>query len=510
MLIPHPLDRPRSGLRLADEPLGEGGQGTVTRILGTEKLVYKEYLRNVGSPFAPALTELVEFGQRLPGANSQSLFGQSAWPVARVVHEGAVTGFLMQEIPAEFTGPIGGKQRPVELQYLLYKPNHTWDSLRLPDGPGRVEVAAAAVRFVDFLHSHRFVLGDISFRNLLWSQSRPYRIFLLDCDGVRRHGGEPVLPQAQTPEWDDPHLPKTGLDLDTDRYKVALLVGRVLSRNAYARPGRELTLVEGIDSYIADAVTRLFDRAAAPHGFRPTAKEWLQALSGRKWIAVKAPPVRVEQPLPASQAPLVTTNRQRSYRPFSLPGRTDPPPASANRPVASPPARLKPEAEPSRIPEAPEPEAATKPSEASASAPDLSQRAHPSLPEMSEPPPSSPPETPELDQGDVGASPAEPGLGEQVVASEAFADQWELVQPRLDEDQVARLIDLLVEAGGRRPVAELARLLNQLPDRMVMVLGGVCQLLNLDGEQILFLRDDDQTLQLDIGLLEYQFLEVTS
>ncbi|MEW2352980.1 hypothetical protein [Spirillospora sp. NPDC029432] len=479
MLAPHPLDRPRSGLLLADEPLGEGGQGVVWRVGGSEKLVYKEYLRNAGTPFAPALVDLVESGRRLPDTDSRALLDQSAWPLARVVHEGAVTGFLMREIPAEFAGSIGGKRRPLELQYLLYKPNHAWRSLHLPDGAGRVQIAMAAVRLIDLLHGHGFVLGDISFRNLLWSQSQPYRIFMLDCDGVRRHGGEPVLPQAQTPEWEDPHLPPTGLDLDTDRYKVALLVGRVLSRDAYVRPGKDLQLLEGIDPHIADAVTRLFAKAAGPHGFRPTAREWLQALSGRKYIAVQRPPVRVEQPPPSPAAPLVTASGQRSFYPVSLPGGT----AAGSSRSARPPRSTQ--------------KVSTR-------------KSVPAPPVRSEPKVQAAPErkATQVVQQAPPAKAGKPGPGRQVVGSTAFAEQRRLVPNcRLGDEQVADLIDLLVKAGGRTPVAEVARLLTEPQGRTVMILGGVCQLLNLDGEEVLVLRDDDRTLELDIPLLEEQFLE---
>ncbi|MFC6881405.1 MULTISPECIES: hypothetical protein [Actinomadura] len=484
MLIPHALDRLRSSLLLADDPLGEGGQGVVRRVDGTEGLVYKEYLRNAGSPFAPALADIVEFGRKLPDISGQTLLQQSAWPLARVVHQGAVTGFLMHEIPAEFTAPIGGKQRPIELQYLLYKPNHTWSSLRLPDGTGRVQIAMAAVGLVDLLHSHGFVLGDISFRNLLWSRSRPYRIFMLDCDGVRRHGGEPVLPQAQTPEWEDPHLPRTGLDLDTDRYKLALLVGRVLSRHAYVRPGQNLDLVEGIDPHTANAVTRLFDGAAQAHGFRPTAQEWLQALEGRKWIAVKRPPVRVEQPLPTPRTPLMTASRQRSYYSVSMPGDTGTLPAASGGSSVS-------TRKPASSSSAARPRTGPRPDSAPAVGNGASQ------PVAAQVPPQAP-----------STEPTKARLGEQVVGSASFADQQQLVRNcRLDKNQIADLIDLLVETGGRGPVTEVARLLNEPLGRSVMVLGSVCQLLNLDGEQVLVLRDDDQTLELNIPLLEDQFLE---
>jgi hypothetical protein len=97
-----------------------------------------------------------------------------------------------------------------------------------------------------------------------------------------------------------------------------------------------------------------------------------------------------------------------------------------------------------------------------------------------------------------------------VVASEAFDERQDLVSCRLSRDQIARLINLLAKEGGRMAVTRLVQPLNEQPDRMAMVLRTVCQLLNRDDEPVLNLRDDDQTLELDLPLLKEQFLEASS
>src|SRR5690606_17639924 len=106
---PHPSDVDRNSLVLDPEPLGEGGQGVVSRVQGAAGFVYKEYLRQAGQVNGAALAELVDFAHRLTAGDQDGLLTQCAWPVARVVDGNRVTGFLMPEVPGDFYGPIGGK-----------------------------------------------------------------------------------------------------------------------------------------------------------------------------------------------------------------------------------------------------------------------------------------------------------------------------------------------------------------------------------------------------------------
>ncbi|WP_182908087.1 hypothetical protein [Microbispora sp. H13382] len=514
---PHPLDRHRVTLPLESDPLDKGGQGVVTRVLGPENLVYKEYMPQAGQVNGVALAELVEFGHRQTAAEVRALLSQCAWPVARVVNGGQVTGFLMPHVPKDFYGTIGGKPKLVELQYLLYEPNWAWQDLHQPDIDGRLEIATLAAKLIDLLHTHGWIVGDLSFRNLLWRPGHPYKVFMLDCDGLRRHGAEPVLRQAHTPDWNDPYQPSSGPELDTDRYKLALLIGRVLSRTASVRPGDEPALLPGLPDHVVTAVRELFIRAQGPRGTRPIAAEWVQALVGRKRIAVTRPArpqqsvhsgpdapihlpgagrvsVPVSRPAPGSSPslpqPPSLPSTERSWTPVSpLSGPTTPA-GDGNRRQPAPQPRV------SRL------------GEAICSLP-VAQGPVRSQPAPTAPPPTPVPETPAQPIAPLAATTALPTLGQRVVASDTYAEQRRLA-PRgggVDDDEVARLIDHLAGGTGRDSVANIAVLLADTADRTVLLMRALKNLLNVEQTDVIMLKDRDRTVELNVRLLEEQFLE---
>ncbi len=489
-------DRQRTSLMLEPDPLGEGGQGVVTRVHGPDSLVYKEYMPQAGTVNGRALADLVSFGHALPVGERQLLFAHCAWPVARVLHGDRVTGFLMREVSDEFRGSIGGKSKLVELQYLLYTPNWSWQDLHQPDLAGRVTIALLAAQLVDLLHGHGFVLGDISIRNLLWRPAAPYRIFVLDCDGFRRHGGEPVVRQAHTPDWDDPHQPSTGPDLDTDRYKLALLMGRLLTRGAYVRPGAELQLLSGLDPYVATAVTDLFAQAAAPRGLRPTAAEWTQAVRGRRRILLNRPPVR-QVTTPPERANIHLPGTERLSQPIrSLPedrlrsvASTDAPSSrtSSGEPRVYLPISL-PSSAPPSLPSSPPPSPPLR------SLPPAPRRSPPLAPARAEP----------------AASNRPPTLGGRVTASDVFADQRRTSPGNISDDTMIPLLNGLEARGGRLAVTEVATLIGEPVDRTRLLMVAAKRLLNVDGYPVLTLKDGDQTVDLNLGLLKEQFLDEES
>ncbi|MDT0326865.1 hypothetical protein [Nocardiopsis lambiniae] len=271
------------------EELGSGGQGRVRRIVGGPHTgaVYKEYLLPGADPVA--LERLVRLPHRLGDSERARLHAMTCWPLARVVSSGHLTGFLMQEIPQRFLGRIkGGTSTLQELKYLVYEPKPLWGDIRPPETDGRWELSRRFVSLFQLLHSRRIVVGDVSMANLLWARvpEGGHEVFMIDCDGVRGSGERPVLPQAETEEWDDPEQPDTGPDLDTDRYKLALLVGRVLSRHKSVRPGEPLNLPPDLPSKVAEQVERRFTEAARGRGHRPDAHQWGVALGGRAEIPV--------------------------------------------------------------------------------------------------------------------------------------------------------------------------------------------------------------------------------
>ena len=100
------------------------------------------------------------------------------------------------------------------------------------------------------------------------------------------------MPPVDTPDWQDWRQPATGPDLDTDRYKLALLVGRVLCCEPYLHPDDgplPLPSLSSSSGRMNARIESLWQRAAGPYGNRPDAAQWLFALSNRDEIAVSAP-----------------------------------------------------------------------------------------------------------------------------------------------------------------------------------------------------------------------------
>jgi len=322
-------DVEESSLRLGSQ-IGKGGQGVVRLVTGQPvPLVYKQYTIPGADPVA--LRNLVELPASLPSPEREQLLRSAAWPLARVMRRGQLCGFLMPEIPAHFRGTnIAGTSKMRELQYLLYRPKPLWGNIVPPALPfgTRTEVATEFTRILCQLHGRSLVVGDISMSNVLWAPGTPARVYLIDCDGIRRLGSRPVLPQAETPDWNDPQRPPSGPDLDSDRYKLALLVARVLCAEPYLRPdGTDLDLPSEVPSRVAEKVRLLWTQAAGGRGTRPDAAQWLAALAGRVEIPLGPPPT--VRPRPA--IPMVELEGHRGPRPV-IPMRPGNGPGIAPRP----------------------------------------------------------------------------------------------------------------------------------------------------------------------------------
>ncbi|HEX6470632.1 MAG TPA: hypothetical protein VF069_16150 [Streptosporangiaceae bacterium] len=301
-------DVDKNRLSIGDK-LGTGGQGDVYDLLGQGSgHVYKAY--KSAAVNGDALARLVALPRALTDTERTRLLRQSAWPLARVVDAGRVTGFIMRKVPPEFWGRAKAGPRLRELQYLLYEPKPLWGDITPLDAASRLEVARQAAALFFLLHAKGLVMGDISMRNLLWAPS-PTAIFLLDCDGFRTVGSKAVMDQPHTPDWNDPHQPAAGPDLDSDRYKLALLVARVLTKTATVRPGEPLTFVPGLPERVTTAVAARFADAGRARGLRPDAWRWMRALDDRD--SVDLPPLGPVRPRP--NLPKTPMDGKRGPRP---------------------------------------------------------------------------------------------------------------------------------------------------------------------------------------------------
>ncbi|AXK36644.1 hypothetical protein DVA86_32830 [Streptomyces armeniacus] len=302
------------------DKIGDGGQGEVRTVHGQDGMLYKSY-RSPEKVNGQALATLVSVRRSLPEPERDQLDAQAAWPLCRVMDGPRTAGFLMRRAPASMTWQTAnGGSKLTELQFLLHSPRPQWQDIVQP-GPGqRRELALALVELIDRLHSWRLVLGDVSQANVLWTVRPQTGVFLLDCDGFRAAGESPVLAQADTVDWNDAAAPPGTATVDSDRYKAALAVGRILAQDAYAAPGKPLTLVAGeLDDRQEAAVRRRFDEAAGAYGTRPTLAEWRTALSPRDVIKLTA---ATPAPRPPVNREVLDSHRTRGTIPLRQP---DPP-----------------------------------------------------------------------------------------------------------------------------------------------------------------------------------------
>jgi DNA-binding helix-hairpin-helix protein with protein kinase domain len=257
-----------SGLGPA-ERLTDGGQGTVFRLPTHPGFLLKHYHDGVGVD-AAELGRLIDLPRQLSAGDQRLVRIAMAWPRCRVFDGDRLVGFVMPQAPGWFHTLIGGRSRPLELQFLLYPRRAMWPDLPLPDLGQRAALAGRMVALFDVLHRNGLVVGDVSMKNFLWTISGPPAVFAVDCDGFQVVGRGPAVQPAETEGWQDPAGSGT---LDSDRYKLALLVLRMLLVDHGATPDMAVH-----DRLLGPDIVALAERARTP-GTRPDAGTWRRALS---------------------------------------------------------------------------------------------------------------------------------------------------------------------------------------------------------------------------------------
>lgn len=297
-----------------DDRVGDGGQGEVFAVAGPGRLLYKSY-REPHKVAGAELAALVALRQGLGVTDRDRLDRDTAWPLCRVVDGDRVTGFLMRRAPEAMTWRTArGGTLLTDLSYLLRPPKAAWQAVPQPDPAARYALVVAFVELLAWLHALGLVVGDVSQANVLWSLTPGPAAYLLDCDGVRLAGRYPVLAQADTPDWQDPKAPPGNATVDSDRYKAALVVGRVLAQDPYTSPGGPFTPLPGVlDERRLNAVTALWQQAAGPCGSRPHLAQWRTALAGRETIKLAA-----ARPAPRPAVDLSTLDGPRRRGRISL------------------------------------------------------------------------------------------------------------------------------------------------------------------------------------------------
>lgn len=93
-----------------------------------------------------------------------------------------------------------------------------------------------------------------------------------------------------------------------------------------------------------------------------------------------------------------------------------------------------------------------------------------------------------------------------MIASDTFAEQRP-ARSHLSDDDVARLIDHLEARNGRDSLTAVAKVLGRPAERMPLLMRAVGKPLNVEGFEVLTLKDDDRSVHLNVRLPKEQFLE---
>jgi DNA-binding helix-hairpin-helix protein with protein kinase domain len=267
---------PFDSIRLGNK-LGEGGQGSVHAVMGTADEAVKIFLRPDSN--REALESLVSLRLRLSTEEQAVLDTSTTWPHATVTRGDSVVGILMRRVPETFLVDVGGTPRPRDASFAVFPPKPSWPAITQPSPEQRWELARQATAVFAVFHTVGAIYGDVSYHNIAWSLEPSPRVFIMDCDAVRVAGQHATHRHAATIDWNDPAHPD-GATLDSDRYKLSLLIGRLLLGSPYWRPETAIA-----DGSLANGVTgssqldRLMRRAGGRAGSRPTAREWVAALT---------------------------------------------------------------------------------------------------------------------------------------------------------------------------------------------------------------------------------------
>jgi len=310
------------------QELGKGGEGQVFSVPSRPNSVYKQYLQTAATaPGQGALQALIDLKSTMSVIEQSWLSEHAVWPETIVVDQGRMRGFLMRKIAPEYFRKQGVRLNPRNVlcewnllamrDRYLRNPNivstvpniQPFDALRLV-----IDLA----KTVALMHKYRVIVGDMSGRNLLWTDSPTWRVLIIDCDSLRVDGSAGVASPKQSPDWDDPHLNGAATTQNSDIYKLGLAAFRGVWAATTDRPDHSVPL--RVPSGIPEDLANLVLSSTGTSG-RPSADEWVTRLEpsikfgGRpvvnvgKQSSVKKPLARsnVAPPttLPSKQRPVI-------------------------------------------------------------------------------------------------------------------------------------------------------------------------------------------------------------
>jgi hypothetical protein len=281
--------------------IGKGGEGRVYRIASMPGVVYKEFVDFPGhTPSRSALEELMGALQQMTPAEQTWLSDRTTWPRTLVLDGNKMKGFLMPIIGQQYFRKYGIRANPktvaCEWNYLSMREKYAQNKNIYSEVPritpfGAFSAVVDLAKTIAILHKYQIVVGDISGRNLLWTDTPSLRVMVIDCDSFHPEGKVGVSPPKQSPDWEDPALTSALTTMHSDIYKLALAAFRGIWAATTDRPLAGNKAIPPVTDGVPEVVRSLIERSVG-NGARPTAQEWVDHLSqavafaGRPAIAV--------------------------------------------------------------------------------------------------------------------------------------------------------------------------------------------------------------------------------
>ena len=211
--------------------LGGGGTAKVYKVPAGAfpiPVAIKRYSEKIlsenGAAIGSYLLSLIDFKKNLPDDERRIIDNFTVWP-QRLVYDydsDKVCGFTMQLIPEMFFSKItiAGEEELKEsnLDFVLhgagFRRRHGLQALT---AKGRAKIIFDFMQMISTLHSHGYILGDLSPKNILiavdeLNQSKN-KVLFIDTDSYRKRGSINPLKQLHTPDWIPPECQKASAEL---------------------------------------------------------------------------------------------------------------------------------------------------------------------------------------------------------------------------------------------------------------------------------------------------------
>lgn len=266
--------------------LNTGGEGIVYKCSKYPDKAFKHYKKEVEHEIdLVALEKSVQIFHALPSGERPYFEERTAWPETIVTEAGIAVGFLMpllkDEMYCEYRAVTEDSAitQLREWQFLAYRKH--WNNpnistnLKEPSKKQLLELIIDFSKTVELMHQHKLVIGDISFRNILWCTEGYLKTVLIDCDGIRHEGLRGPLAAKQTPDWIDLDRQTGSTDRMTDLFKLGLANyrGYFGAGAGYPSDAQPPDLSTEADQ----AVFELSKRAVLSQA-KPTATDWVSTL----------------------------------------------------------------------------------------------------------------------------------------------------------------------------------------------------------------------------------------